>query len=52
MIRKKMTPVFRKDHAQTKSWSVMMTQPELIARQADYMERANWRPPSQLSRIE
>jgi hypothetical protein len=47
-----MTPVFRKDHAQTKSWSVMMIQPELIARQADYMERANWRPPSQLSRIE
>jgi hypothetical protein len=41
-----------KDHAQTTSWSAMMIQPELIARWADYMERANWRPPSQLQRIE
>jgi hypothetical protein len=51
MIRKSDTG-FPKDHAQTKSWSVMMIQPELIARQADYTEWANWRPPSQLSRIE
>jgi hypothetical protein len=51
MIRKSDTG-FPKRSCSTKTWSVMMIQPELIARQADYVERANWRPPSQLSRIE